>query len=196
MGKIFLVNTIPDCAINEAGIWQWQEHAVPLTSPVWHLCWWAEATFLKDVPPAGIKDNQCRGKPSRKDFNCDFLYLSFIFSQCKKVQDLLLWFVRWALGLYWDIHPFLDVLIYLLIQFWHTFKGCLWKHWWGWVFFAQRFTATGILWQKQWGGHVSAGECVSVATRSHTRSVAGPGLQLGLGQGKENKVQSILEVGK
>lgn len=119
MGKIFLVNAVHNCAISEAGILQWQEHAVSLTSPVWHLCWWAEANFLKHVPPGGIKGNQCRGKPSQKDLNCDFLYLSFAFFQCKNMQDCLLWFVKWALGLYWAIHPIFDVLIYLAIQFWH-----------------------------------------------------------------------------
>lgn len=93
-----------------------------------------------------------------------FLYLSFIFSPCRYLQDLLLSFVRWALELYWDIHLFLNVLIYLAMQFWRTSEECLWQCWCGWVFFTQRFTVARILWQKQRGGHMSAGECVSVAT--------------------------------
>lgn len=57
------------------------------------------------------------------------------------------------------------------------------------VFFPQRLTVTGILWQKQQGGHISCRRCFGCWA-------AGPGLWVGLRQGAENKVQSILKAEK
>lgn len=60
----------------------------------WSLCQWAEATFLKDVSPEGMKSNQQRSKPSRQYLNNDFFILTLYISQGKSVQDLLLCKVR------------------------------------------------------------------------------------------------------
>lgn len=60
MGKIFLVTALHNCAINKVGIWQWQEQASAFDiTGVTH----AGELKLKDVPPEGIKGNQCIRKP-------------------------------------------------------------------------------------------------------------------------------------
>lgn len=90
-----------------------QEHAVPLTSPVWHFWWWAEATFLKDVLPGDIKGNKCRGKPPQKDLNCDFFYTCPLcfphVDTCRTFCCICRVSIRIILG-----HPFITQCPYLL----------------------------------------------------------------------------------
>lgn len=133
MGKIFLVNAIHNYAISKAEIWQWQEHTVPLTSLVFVLVSWSqfpERCFTFERQPA-------REWAIKKRLKLWFSILTLYVSQGENMQDLLLWFVRWELRLYRDVHPSLHVLIYIAIHFWHTLKECLWHCWWGWMFFTQ-----------------------------------------------------------
>lgn len=188
MGKIFLVNAIHNYAISKAEIRQWQEHTVPLTSLVFVLVSWSqfpERCFTFERQPA-------QEWAIKKRLKLWFFYTyPLCFPGWKHARPFaMVCKVRTEIT---PGRPPVPSCPYLHSNPLLThFEGMSLTLLMGMNVF---HSVTGTLWQKEWDGHTSAGG-VFVATQSHTHSVAGPALQLGLRQVKEKKVQSILKLGK